>query len=89
MPELTLASRCCDRKLPRYIKHSEIAPMPKNPKGDVMQTNDPMFSRSASSNPEKLSERIDVPVSEALRNDLSMAATATANRAKSNLFEVC
>ena len=24
MPELTLAYRCCDRKLPRYIKHSEV-----------------------------------------------------------------
>lgn len=24
MPELTLAYRCCDRKLPRYIKHTEV-----------------------------------------------------------------
>lgn len=24
MPELTLAYRCCDRKLPHYIKHSEV-----------------------------------------------------------------
>lgn len=24
MPELTLTYRCCERRLPRYLKHSEV-----------------------------------------------------------------
>jgi hypothetical protein len=39
-------------------------------------TDEPMFSRSAKSNPEKLTERIDVPVSEKMRGDLALLAAA-------------
>ena len=50
MPELTLAYRCCERKLPRYIKHSEVEGIAVLARQQLVDTNTDAISLAVLSN---------------------------------------